>query len=81
MNFDHCRYLQQILVVVALHKTQKLRLFKYIHRHVPLCDAIPESSPKIFDGMVLFAFTKASFKPNYIWRGFRLPFRKLSMDQ
>ena len=37
----------------ALHKTQKSKLFKHIHPDIPLCDAAPENSPTIFDGMVL----------------------------
>ena len=37
----------------TLRKTQKSKLFKHIHPDVPLCDAAPENSPNIFDGMVL----------------------------
>ena len=37
----------------AIRKTQKSKLFKHIHPDTPLCDAAPENSPNIFDGMVL----------------------------
>ena len=34
-------------------KTQKSKLFKQIHPDIPQCDAAPENSPNIFDGVVL----------------------------
>ena len=37
----------------TLRKTNKSKLFKHIHPDIPLCDAAPENSQKIFDGMVL----------------------------
>ena len=37
----------------TLGKTQKSKLFKYIHPDIPLCDVAPENSQTIFDGMVL----------------------------
>ena len=37
----------------TLRKTQKSKLFKHIHPNIPLCDAAPKNSPKVFDGMVL----------------------------
>ena len=37
----------------TLRKTQKSKLFKRIHPDIPLCDAAPENSPKIFNDMVL----------------------------